>query len=104
MAEENKKQPIFIDKLEYGEDEVVFKDLSEGDKFQLTARYLNDICAFLKSILQVVADEYVLVEFICSKMGIDVKKMKTLLAEHYKKEMEEKLAKSKKELEEVSKA
>ena len=104
MTEENKKEPIFIKELEYGQDEVVFKDLSDGDKFQLTARYLNDICAFLKSILQVVADEYVLVEFICQKMGIDVRKAKALLAEHYKKEMEEKLAKSKKDLEEVSKA
>ena len=91
MTEENKKEPIFIKELEYGQDEVVFKDLSDGDKFQLTARYLNDICAFLKSILQVVADEYVLVEFICQKMGIDVRKAKALLAEHYKKEMEEKL-------------
>lgn len=101
---EEKQKPVFINELEYGEGEVVFSHLNEGDKFQLLARYLNDNCSFLKSILQVTADLYVLVEFICANMGIDVQKAKKELAEKYKKEMEEKLKKSKEQLEEVNKA
>lgn len=90
--------PKIIDELPKTPGEVYFGKLSEDDKFQLVTRYLNDICSINKSTLQITADLYVLLEFICEKLGIDVKAKKQELARKIKAQMDEKIEKSKEEL------
>lgn len=101
MANEEKKV-VIIEELERGDGEVDFSKLSDGDKFQLLTRYLNDICSITKSMLQITADEYVLIELICKKLGIDVKAEKAELVKKYKAQMEENIQKSKEALESLS--
>ena len=100
--ENEEKKIVIIEELERGEGEVDFSKLNDGDKFQLLTRYLNDICSITKSMLQITADQYVLIELICKKLGIDVKKEKQELVKKYKAQMEENIQKSKKELERLS--
>ena len=101
MAKEEKKV-VIIEELERGDGEVDFSKLSDGDKFQLLTRYLNDICSITKSMLQITADEYVLIELICKKLGIDVKAEKAELVKKYKSQLDENIRKSKEELEKLS--
>lgn len=96
------KNIVVIEKLERGEGEVDFSKLSDGDKFQLLTRYLNDICSITKSMLQITADQYVLIELICKKMGIDVKAEKQELVKKYRAQMEENIQKSKEALESLA--
>lgn len=101
MANEEKKV-VIIEELERGDGEVDFSKLNDGDKFQLLTRYLNDICSITKSLLQITADQYVLIEMICKKIGIDVKAEKQKLVKKYRAQMEENIRKSKEELEKLS--
>lgn len=96
------KNIVIVDQLERMNGEVDFSKLSDGDKFQLLTRYLNDICSITKSMLQITADQYVLIELICKKMGIDVKAEKQELVKKYKAQMEENIQKSKEALESLS--
>lgn len=102
---EEQKNPtqVVLTELDKTQDKVDFSQLSEGDKFQVLTRYLNDICAITKSNLQIMADLYVLMEFVCAKLGIDVKKLKAELARAVKKQQEENIKASKKELLKASK-
>ena len=100
--ENEEKKVVIIEELERGEGEVDFSKLNDGDKFQLLTRYLNDICSITKSMLQITADQYVLIELVCKKLGIDVKAEKQELVKKYKAQMEENIQKSKKELERLS--
>ena len=68
--------PKIIDKLDFGPGEIVFSKLDDGERFQVITRYLNDICSITKSMLQITADQYVIIEFLCKKLGIDVAKEK----------------------------
>lgn len=101
MKNEEKNTTV-IEKLERYEGEVDFSKLSDGDKFQLLTRYLNDICSITKSMLQITADQYVLIELICKKLGIDVKAEKQELVKKYKAQMEENIQKSKEALESLA--
>ena len=101
--EAKEKNVVVIDKLERAEGEVDFSKLNDEDKFQLVCRYFNDLCSITKSLLQIQADQYVLVEFICKNLGIDVKKEKQELAKKIKAQMEENIQKSKEQLQEVAK-
>ena len=101
--EAKEKNVVVIDKLERAEGEVDFSKLNDADKFQLLCRYFNDLCSITKSLLQIQADQYVLVEFICKNLGIDVKKEKQELAKKIKAQMEENIQKSKEQLQEVAK-
>ena len=66
--ENEEKNIVIVDQLERMNGEVDFSKLSDGDKFQLLTRYLNDICSITKSMLQITADQYVLIELICKKI------------------------------------
>jgi uncharacterized FlgJ-related protein len=101
MKNEEKKV-VVIDQLERGDGEVDFSKLNDGDKFQLLTRYLNDICSITKSMLQITADQYVLIELVCKKLGIDVKAEKQELVKKYKAQMEENIQKSKEALESLA--
>lgn len=101
MKDEEKNITI-IEHLERGNGEVDFSKLNDGDKFQLLTRYLNELCSITKSLLQIMADEYVLTEFICKNLGIDVKSEKAELARRIKAQMDENLQKSKEQLENLS--
>lgn len=101
---ETEQKQIVLTELDKKNDAVDFSQLPEGDKFQVITRYLNDVCSINKSTLQIVADLYVLLEFICEKMGIDVKAKKTELAKRIKAQMDEDLKKAKKQLEDSAKA
>ena len=95
---EKQQTPIILTELDKTTDKVDFSQLPDGDKFQLLCRYMNDVCSINKSTLQILADVYVLLEFICEKEGINVKAKKMELAKKIKAQMEENIEKSKKEL------
>lgn len=100
---EQKKKVVVVKELERFNGEVDFSKLSDGDKFQLVTRYFNDLCAITKSVLQITADQYVLIELICKKMGIDVKAEKQELVKKYKAQMDENIRKGKEALESLKK-
>ena len=104
--EENKKtlDVKVIKELPKGEGEVYFGEMNDADKFQLITRYLNDLCSINKSTLQIVADLYVLMEFLCEKLGIDVRAKKMELAKKIKGQLDENIKKSKEQLEKSPKA
>ncbi len=90
--------PKVIEHLDRRPGEVDFSKLDEEDYKQLLVRYLNDVCSINKSTLQILADLYVLVEFLCENSGIDVKAKKMELARKIKAQMEENIKKSKEQL------
>ena len=100
---EQEPKQIVLTELDKSSDRVDFSKLSEGDKFQVTTRYLNDLCSITKSTLQIVADAYILLEFICEEKGINVKAKKLELARKMKAQMEENEKQLKKQLKAVSK-
>ena len=100
--EKEEKNVKVIENLERGDGEVDFSKLPDGDKFQLLTRYLNELCSITKSLLQIQADEYVLVEFICKKLGIDVKHEKAELAKKIKAQMDENIRAEKEKLESLA--
>lgn len=93
--------PKVINELPKKPGEIVFSELKEGDRFQVLTRYLSDIATMLRSLVQLQADEYVLTEFICEKLGIDVKKKKQELVKKLMGDMDKKIEDSKQELEKV---
>ena len=99
---EKQETQIVLTELDKTTDKVDFSKLPEGDKFQVLCRYLNDVCSINKSTLQIIADMYVLLEFICEKEGIDVRKKKMELARQIKANMEQNIETSKKELKKVA--
>lgn len=102
QGENHEPRVLVVEKLERNDGEVDFSKLSEGDKFQLLTRYLNDMCSINKSILQITADAYVLLELVCKAMGIDVKAEKAALVKKYKAMMDENIKKSKEALESLN--
>lgn len=101
--QEPQQKIITLKELDKTTDKVDFSQLPEGDKFQLTCRYLNDLCSITKSTLQIIADLYVLMEFICEHEGIDVKAKKQELARKIQEKMDLDIENSKKELQKASK-
>lgn len=91
MEKNNTKKPeqIVLKELDKSNDRVDFSKLSNGDKFQVLTRYLNDLCSMEKSMLQIVADQYILIEFMCKKMGIDVKAEKEELTKKIQEQFEQ---------------
>lgn len=94
--------PKHIEKLDLRPGEVVFGNLSEGERFQVLTRYLNDLCSINKSTLQIIADQYVLIEFLCAKLGINVAEQKKELVKKIKAQQEEQLRQAKEELEKAA--
>ena len=103
MKKEQEQNPIILTELDKSTDKVDFSQLNDGDKFQVLCRYLNDVCSINKSTLQIVADLYVLLEFICEHEGIDVKAKKQELARKIQEKMDLDIENSKKELQKASK-
>lgn len=99
---EKQETQIVLTELDKTTDKVDFSKLPEGDKFQVLCRYLNDVCSINKSTLQIMADLYVLMEFICEHLGIDVKKKKMELARQLKAQMDKNIEESKKQLKKVA--
>ena len=98
---EKEQEQIILTELDKSSDKVDFSQLPDGDKFQVLARYLNDVCAINKSTLQIVADLYVVLEFICENMGIDVRAKKAEMARRIKGQMEQNIKESKEQLEKL---
>jgi len=100
LYEQELKQnpPKIITELERRPGEVDFSQLSDADFRQLMTRYFNDVCAINKSTLQIIADLYVVIEFIADKMGINVKAKKMEMARKYAKQIEENIEKSKQDI------
>lgn len=94
--------PKRVEKLELRPGELVLSGLDDDDKYQVFIRYMNDICSISKSNLQIIADLYVLIEFICEKMGIDVRAKKMELAENIRKQMEKNIENSKEQIKKAS--
>lgn len=103
MENEQKKQPIVVEKLDKTPDKVDFSKLDEGDKFQLLVRYLNELCSINKSNLQITADLNILIKFICEKLGIDVKAKKIELTEKIRAQQEQQEKALKEQLEKIGK-
>jgi len=112
MSNENEKkekvvaeQPkqIVLYELDKSKDKVDFSNLKSGDQFQVLTRYLNDMCSFTRSILQIVADQEVLTEFIAKKLGVDIQAERQKMVEQMQKQMEENERKIKEELEKAAK-
>ena len=61
--------------------EVDFKVLKSGDKFQLLTRYLNDICTYLKNVATFEAETSLLLKFLCEKQGINIEEEKRKITE-----------------------
>ena len=105
MENEPKKEQkqIVLKELDKSTDKVDFSKLKKGDQFQVLTRYMNDLCAITKSNLQIIADLYVLLEFICAKMGIDVRKLKAEMAKSIKQQQDQNIKAAKEELEQAAK-
>ena len=92
------RPPFYLDALPLKPGEIVYSKLSEEERFQVLTRYLGDICVFTKSQLQIIADQYILIEFLCKKLGVDVKAEKAELTKQLKLQKEQELEKSKQDL------
>lgn len=79
--------------------EVDFKALKSGDKFQLLTRYLNDICTYLKNITTFEAETSLLLKFLCEKQGIDIEEEKRKITEKTLEELKLKEEQTKEKLE-----
>lgn len=111
MSKENEKtekvvneQPkqVVLYELDKSKDRVDFSKLKHGDQFQVLTRYLNDMCSFTKSILQITADTEVLLEFIAKKLGVDIQAERQKMVEQLQKQMEEQEKAIKAELEKAA--
>ena len=95
LLEEN--PPIKMDKLPYAPGEVLFTELSDGDKFQLLARFLGDISVYNKNVVFLTAQCVSMLKWLCEANGIDVvakeKENTKIMKENIEKE--EKLVKEK---------
>lgn len=69
-----KKEPIYIDKLELGEAEAYVGNLSESDKYQLLVRHLNILETTLNNCLLIQSHICVALMELCKKNGIDIDK------------------------------
>jgi len=66
--------PRIVDKLEYQPGEGVVGELPEGDFKQLITRYLNDFGVLLRNVVHFQLRTEKVLEFMATKMGIDVSK------------------------------
>lgn len=91
--EENKESKIALEEGEFD-----FRELNEKDRFQCLTRYLNNLCAYNNSLLQIVADQYVIIEMMAKKMGIDVRAEKNEIAKKMKEQIDLEAEKAKQAL------
>ena len=67
------KPPVEITELLAQPGEVIFKQLSDEDKFQLLTRYFNDNNTMQRSLVALISQMYLVIRAIAEKEGIDVK-------------------------------
>ena len=89
VAEQQQPKQIVLYELDKSKDRVDFSKLPQGDQFQVLTRYLNDMCSFARSTLQIAADTEVLLEFIAKKLGINIAEERQKLVAEMQKKMEE---------------
>lgn len=58
------------------DDELIISQLSKEDLIQLGARYLNDICTYLKNITLFEAQNAQMIKWLCEKQGINVDELR----------------------------
>jgi hypothetical protein len=90
--------PIEISELQINPGEVVFSKLSQGEQFQVTTRYLNDICTYLKNItfFEMKSNQYL--KWLCEQQGVDIKAKEKETTEKLKAQMDAQLQASKDKL------
>lgn len=79
----------YIETLERFDGEVDFSKLSREDLIQLAVRYSNDICIYLKNIVLFNAQQAEMLQWLCEKNGIDVKKKRQEVAKLLSKQLDE---------------
>lgn len=94
---ENKTQNI-LKELPKVEGELIVSQLSKEDLIQLGARYLNDICTYLKNIVLFEAQTSQMVKWLCEKEGIDVNALRRETAAKMREQMDKNIEKSKEEI------
>lgn len=96
--------PKIITELPRRAGEIDFSQLSDADFRQVMVRYFNDLCSINKSTLQIIADLYVIMEFVAENMGIDVKAKKMELANRIREQMDKNIEDVKKQMKDSAKA
>lgn len=94
---ENKTQNI-LKELPKVDGELIVSQLSKEDLIQLGARYLNDICTYLKNIVLFEAQTSQMVKWLCEKEGIDVNALRRETAAKMREQMDKNIEKSKEEI------
>lgn len=69
---EEKKKPIFVEKLELGEGEIYVGNLPEADKFQVLVRHINLLEGYLKQLSALSSITSICLEELCKKNKIDI--------------------------------
>lgn len=90
--------PIEVEELPKRPGELWFASLSDGEKFQLVTRYLNDIAVFNKNDTLLLAQIVNLLKYICEHLGIDVAKKEKETTAKMKKVIEDNIEEAKQKL------
>lgn len=69
---EEKKKPIFVEKLALGEGEYYVGNLPEADKYQLMSRRMIELSNLLQQTVLLLANVTVCMQELCKKQGIDI--------------------------------
>ena len=68
--------------------ELIISQLSKEDLIQLGARYLNDICTYLKNVVLFEAQNAQMIKWLCEKQGIDVNALRRETAEKMREQID----------------
>lgn len=100
MEQKTKKEieSNIIKELPKVEGELIISQLSKEDLIQLGARYLNDICTYLKNIVLFEAQTSQMVKWLCEKNGIDVNALRRETAAKMREQLDKNIEKSKEEI------
>ena len=94
---ENKTKNI-LKELPKVDGELIISQLSKEDLIQLGARYLNDICTYLKNIVLFEAQTSQMIKWLCEKEGIDVNALRRETAAKMRAQIDKNIEKSKEEI------
>ena len=75
--------------------ELIISQLSKEDLIQLGARYLNDICTYLKNVVLFEAQNAQMIKWLCEKQGIDVNALRRETAEKMREQIDKNIENSK---------
>lgn len=82
--QEELKKPVYVEQLKPLPSELMFCNLSDGEKFQILVRYLNDLAVFNKNTMALLSTLVNYVAVLSAKVhGVDVdKELETLREEN----------------------